>query len=60
MTGSPESFAQLKREFELDVGSRGPHFEVNPNGKHAVEYHPLLSEGFKYGIEPSMRSWVNP
>jgi hypothetical protein len=32
ITGRPETFARLRREFELDVGCRAPHFEVNPDG----------------------------
>src|SRR5207302_10622693 len=29
---SPETFAKLRQEFELDVGCRGPHGEGNPDG----------------------------
>jgi len=32
ITGRPETFARLRQEFELDVGCRAPHFEVNPDG----------------------------
>src|SRR5947209_19567481 len=32
INGSPETFAKLRQEFELDVGCRAPHFEVNPDG----------------------------
>jgi hypothetical protein len=32
INGSPETFAKLRQEFELDVGCRGPHVEVNPDG----------------------------
>ncbi len=28
INGSPETFAKLRQEFELDVGCRGPHVEV--------------------------------
>lgn len=32
ITGSAEALARVRREVDLDVGCRGPHFEANPDG----------------------------